>query len=524
MRHNPPAAQSPGSTHKEMVAQNIQTHKRGKPLGVMYRSPMGEYIAKDSPLSQLAVPTPGPLDYDPKLQPSGVQYSILGKHANAREEKSNIGPGPSKYDVRKIKLPYTDSPHWSFGHKFEHHKVKDDTPSPFAYNDTHNSFGKNNLSYTISGRFSNAENETPGPDRYLPKEEFGPSGTRPKYSFGLKLPVFVIVAYSSAADSTPGPLDYNIPANPPDASQGPSFTMRRRLDESFRTKDTKPGPNAYNPKLPASEKMASLKGMHKENKCKLVGFCCWFTTKQLSNSNNNNNNDGIIIRRRTLKTPGPANYIIPANFSSGPHYTLTARNIPYQDDVYIAPNPGPTDYNPNPVLTSNKPPMFSLGSRPKSSKHESDNVPGPNAYQPRDRQIRCNGNPKVTIKGRHKTTIDKTPGPADYNSHIPAVTPTAAELAKNANPHHAGAERLKNVIEESPGPADYQLQPISVVKPSGPKYSLRQRLESQKIDQTPGPNAYYALPKKNGGTTSMKSRFSPFVMVFPTNRVDTLRV
>nr|KAJ3420555.1 hypothetical protein HK105_005527 [Polyrhizophydium stewartii] len=371
---------------------------------------------------EIAVPTPGPLDYDPKLQPSGVQYSILGKHATAKEERTNIGPGPAKYDVRGIRLPYSDTPHWSFGHKFPEQKVKDDTPSPFAYNDTHNTFGKNNLSYTISGRFSGSESETPGPDRYFPKAEFGPTGTMPKYSFGLK-PLLI-------DDPTPGPHDYDVPTDPPDAPCGPSFTMRRRLDESFRNKDTKPGPNQYYPKIPASEKMASLKGMHKENK--------------------------------SLKTPGPANYIIPANLFSGPHYTLTARNIPFQD------------YNPDAHLTLNKAPTFSLD--------ESDNIPGPGAYHPRDRQIRGNGNPKVTIKGRHKSHIDKTPGPADYNSHVPAVNPTAAQLARN----EAG-------------------------RPMG-------------VDQTPGPNAYYALPKKNGGSTTMKSRASPFVMVFPTNRVDTLRV
>ncbi|KAL2913746.1 hypothetical protein HK105_206762 [Polyrhizophydium stewartii] len=484
--------------HDEQPAHRFEARERIRHLGAMTRTPMGEYISSDHPLSQLgaslmfigdacleiAVPTPGPLDYDPKLQPSGVQYSILGKHATAKEERTNIGPGPAKYDVRGIRLPYSDTPHWSFGHKFPEQKVKDDTPSPFAYNDTHNTFGKNNLSYTISGRFSGSESETPGPDRYFPKAEFGPTGTMPKYSFGLK-PLLI-------DDPTPGPHDYDVPTDPPDAPCGPSFTMRRRLDESFRNKDTKPGPNQYYPKIPASEKMASLKGMHKENK--------------------------------SLKTPGPANYIIPANLFSGPHYTLTARNIPFQDDVFVAPNPGPTDYNPDAHLTLNKAPTFSLGSRPKSSRHESDNIPGPGAYHPRDRQIRGNGNPKVTIKGRHKSHIDKTPGPADYNSHVPAVNPTAAQLARNEAGRPMGAERLKNVIEESPGPADYQLKPVSVVKPCGPKYSLRKRLESQKIDQTPGPNAYYALPKKNGGSTTMKSRASPFVMVFPTNRVDTLRV
>ncbi|KAI8930130.1 hypothetical protein BC831DRAFT_395486 [Entophlyctis helioformis] len=477
--------------------------ERIRNLGVMSRSPMGEYMPTASDagqqLSQLAVPTPGPLDYDPRLPPSGVQYSILGKHTNIKEDKINIGPGPAKYDVRPVSLPFDDKPHWSFGHRMMPQQVKDDTPSPFAYNNTDKTFGKDSLSYTMSSRYSSMINATPGPDRYFPQAEFGPSGTRPKFSFGLKPFVY--------DDPTPGPHDYSVPVRPPDAAEGPSFTMRRRLDESFRNKgraiqhvhsNTKPGPNQYYPKMQPSEKAASLKGMHKENK--------------------------------SLKTPGPANYIIPTNLFSGPHYTLTARNVPYQEDDYIAPNPGPTDYNPDSRLTLDKPPSFSLGSRPKSSRHENDFVPGPDAYRPRDRQIRGNGNPKVTIKGRHKNNPGVTPGPADYISHVPAASVTAAQLARNAAPRPVGgtwphvSERLKSVIEESPGPADYQVKPISVVKPCGPVYSLRKRLDYQKIDQTPGPNAYYALPEKSGAKTTMKSRSSPFVMVFPTNRVDTLRV
>ncbi|KAJ8326866.1 hypothetical protein O5D80_004300 [Batrachochytrium dendrobatidis] len=486
--HAPELTTSVHNQHVDHPPHVFEARRRIKNLGVMGRSPMGEYISTTSPLSQLAVPTPGPLDYEPKLYQSGVQYSILGKHAAVKEEKINIGPGPSKYDVRPILLPYCDAPHWSFGHKLADQKVKNDTPSPFAYTDTHNAFGKNNLSYTMSGRFSHSENETPGPDRYLPRSEFGPTGIKPKYSFGLKS--FTI------EDSTPGPLDYSIPSCPPDAVKGPSFTMRRRLDDLSLQKDTKPGPNEYYPKLPASEKMASLKGMHKETK--------------------------------SLKTPGPANYIIPANISSGPHYTLIARNIPYQDSNYIGPYPGPTDYNPEVKLTFSKGPTFSLGVRPKSSKNPSDDIPGPNAYHPLDRQIRGNRHPKVTIKGRRSTTIDVTPGPADYNSHTQIASPTVAQLARNSTLSKAGAnclaERIKSKVVETPGPADYQLKPALIVKKSGPKYSPQKHTESQKVNQTPGPNAYYIQPKKNGGYITMKSRPSPFVMVFPSNRINTLRV
>jgi hypothetical protein len=49
------------------------------------RTAMGEYISPDGcPLTHLgifhnlALPTPGPADYDPKIRPSGCEFSIQG--------------------------------------------------------------------------------------------------------------------------------------------------------------------------------------------------------------------------------------------------------------------------------------------------------------------------------------------------------------------------------------------------------------------------------------------------------------
>ncbi|KAJ2996526.1 hypothetical protein HDV02_006422 [Globomyces sp. JEL0801] len=189
-----------------------------------------------------------------------------------------------------------------------------------------------------------------------------------------------------------------------------------------------------------------------------------------------------------MLTPGPANYIIPPTVATGPQISLRARNIPYQgvtfllmvDDEYIGPNPGPADYKPNRALTVDAAPQFSLGSRLKER--------------------------LSNLKGRYKVKLESSPGPADYNSHLPASTPTAAQLA----------QRLKNVIEDSPGPADYQVCNPSATKTKGPCYTL--------LEQSPGPSAYDASPKDRGSRVSIKSRASPFVLVFPSTRIDTLRV
>ncbi|KAJ3009930.1 UNVERIFIED_CONTAM: hypothetical protein HDU68_002416 [Siphonaria sp. JEL0065] len=88
-------------------------------LGVDKRTPMGEYIVEKGgvPLSSQANPSPGPLTYDPKLPPSGFQYSILGKHVTTKLEANPVGPGPSKYNVSENTVVFNDAPHWSLGMK-----------------------------------------------------------------------------------------------------------------------------------------------------------------------------------------------------------------------------------------------------------------------------------------------------------------------------------------------------------------------------------------------------------------------
>jgi hypothetical protein len=68
-------------------------------------------------MAKTAVPSPGPLDYFPKLPPSGFHYSILGKYDN--EHKLEGGPGSSKYDTRPIQVIFDQGPAWTLGKKFE---------------------------------------------------------------------------------------------------------------------------------------------------------------------------------------------------------------------------------------------------------------------------------------------------------------------------------------------------------------------------------------------------------------------
>jgi hypothetical protein len=197
--------------------------RRHLELGVMHRTPMGEYVPRNgaglsglcecfpfslsgffartsgqpklnlsfhlvflavvymrSLYTSKAIPTPGPLDYDPQLPPSGFQYSILGKHTNSKSDDAE-DPGPNQYNCRSF--VFSETPKWSFGMKLEdkskkgkaamlncdsavtmlniyvemqHHLADNGNPSPFAYNDTHGAFGKDGYAYTISGWFPTA--------------------------------------------------------------------------------------------------------------------------------------------------------------------------------------------------------------------------------------------------------------------------------------------------------------------------------------------------------------------------------
>ncbi|RKO87315.1 hypothetical protein BDK51DRAFT_30328, partial [Blyttiomyces helicus] len=288
-------------------------------------------------------------------------------------------------------------------------------------------------------------NETPGPDRYFPKAEFG-SG--PKYSFRLKT--------NSYNDPTPGPQDYSAPPIPPSAGAAPSFTMRPKVfDPVFTDREDahRPGMNEYYPKLQWSERATSLKGWYKESKGKMIK-----------------------CERGRRVTPGPANYIMPNNLFSGPQHILTGRNVPIEEEDYYVPPPGPADYAPKFHPTRDQAPLYSLQSRRKLPEPDCVRFPGPGSYTPRDRQIRGNDKQKATLKGRRRTTMDSSPGPADYNVSASIAPAMSVSTLARMGVRKQVPERVRTIVEDTPGPADYDVKPLEKTKKSGPAYSLSKRL------------------------------------------------
>lgn len=335
---------------------------------ILRRSPMGEYVPEkgQAPLSSLAIPTPGPLDYAPKLSPSGQQYSILGKHEEMKSEIP-VGPGPAKYNIRGKR---DRGAGYSLGMRFQRDDVISGSPGPL-YNVNWRGVGTECTGTKLSGRYPPKESDNPSPNKYMQLSTLGQG------------PAFTMASRAvELADSHPGPTDYDVhfPAPRP-----PACVISGRHGETFDLSEASklPAPNQYDPKMETSNVVATLKERFKESK--------------------------------SMKTPGPANYIISDSLNTGPSYSIVGRNVSYEDEAYFDPPPGPGSYNPKDCLTTNRVPDVTLRPSRRSAEKVKDTLPGPGSYQPRQYTIKANNAPKVTMKGKHQIFTDLTPGPGYYN-------------------------------------------------------------------------------------------------------------
>jgi len=82
---------------KYPTKKQLYTFKKREISG--YRTAMGEYIPTNHtlPLTNLAIPTPGPSDYNCDIGKSGYEYSILGR---LQDKIYSIGPGPAAVNTK----------------------------------------------------------------------------------------------------------------------------------------------------------------------------------------------------------------------------------------------------------------------------------------------------------------------------------------------------------------------------------------------------------------------------------------
>ncbi|KAI9151010.1 hypothetical protein H9P43_009625 [Blastocladiella emersonii ATCC 22665] len=420
----------------------------------------------------------------------------------------------------------------------EGNAVVDVTPSPLSYRVDYESleYRSRFAGHSISGRHNPHDPETPAPNAYQSPAQLG-DGV-PKWSIANK---FIVLH-----DSHPGPSDYS-PESLRVRSKAPEYSMRRKTGPPlFFTKENPPGCNEYHPKLEPSQVAATVKGRYKETKI--------------------------------IKTPGPANYLIPSGVPTGPQFSMVGRGefLPEDDPAYWtepgpAVPPGPSSYSPNAKATLTHAPTYSLGTR-YAMPAPHDVSPGP-AYRPTIGTIAKNDGPRVALKSRHPERRKHLPGPADY---APSAPVTVRDLVHQLQQRKAGAAAIQSrrkaelaaaaaameaaaaaaaaaeqqqqlappprrrVSHPTPGPADYDTRPAHRMQyASPPKYSLSSRPVGRDgvpvggvgsgNGAGPAPNAYVpssdSFRKVPGPkAASMKGRLGDNVMVFPSLRLDTLRI
>ncbi|KAJ3372838.1 hypothetical protein GGF31_001375 [Allomyces arbusculus] len=419
----------------------------------------------------------------------------------------------------------------------------DVTPSPLAYGVNYDTldYRSKHEGFSMSGRHPLPDSETPAPSAY--KEPVLLGEGVPKWSIANKL--------LDIQDPAPGPCEYS-PDGIHQLTTAPSFSMRRKTGPPiFYTRDNPPGANAYHPKMETSQIATSLKGRYKDSKA------------------------------LKDKTPGPANYLIPAGLPNGPHFSMVGRNeCAPEDDLWLeSPHrgrrpAGPATYSPHAEATLVDAPVYSLGKRLPLLKPE-DVSPGPK-YHPVLESVARNDRPKVTLKSRHAERPKKTPGPGDYSI---TTTVTVDDLIRTVAERKAAAAALQQKRKQqaqtqatssptsdarpsttpsstkpsswsSPGPSDYNVvHARKQVFQSTPSYSLSSRTGKTgvRIHDGPAPNAYapgfeteVVVAAKGGGkgakraelaaarrlarAATMKGRLGDAVLVFPSLRLDALKV
>ncbi|RKP17860.1 hypothetical protein ROZALSC1DRAFT_30382 [Rozella allomycis CSF55] len=282
----------------------------------------------------------------------------------------------------------------------------------------------------------------------------------------------------------------------------PSATMKT-TGHLFQSSEQSDGvaPNNYDVVLPKSSKAASLKGRYKESK----------------------SNKYYVVCKAFTANPSPATYIVNESaIYATKRFTLTARNIPYQDtSKEVSKLPSPCSYNANFNTIQRRQPASALSGKPKETKNDALDNPAPNAYNPNPTPT-MRSSPKVSIKSKHFLPPDSIPGPGDYDIVKPIVSRRLIEKIEKMETNSKPRKKLEDTWT-APGPADYV--PLNKLGQCGPKYSFGTKTKEIQNTYTPSAADYTPLkPFKDTRRITFKGRHSPYVMVFPTQRVDSIRV
>ncbi|OUM67942.1 hypothetical protein PIROE2DRAFT_4496 [Piromyces sp. E2] len=335
-----------------------------------YRTGMGEYIPTNHtlPLTNLAIPTPGPSDYQCNLGKSGYEYTMLGK---AQEKINNIGPGPASVNTRlKEKYPY-----WTMGQKLNYPKNKFDNGVPGPYYSLPD-IQFDGQKVTLKSRHYTKSEIQPSPSDYNCRKE-KPDG--PMYSFGRK--------YSKTIQDYPGVGEYYVLYDYLSTlKQSPKYSFHSKpgigLFDKKAVENGNPGANKYDIKMKPSNIYASVKGKYKDDK-----------------------GNGI---------PAPNNFEIPSSIQNQNNFTFTGK--PLNEYEKKANEPGPVNYKP----------QYDEVLRKSKAKVKIPKTPGPSDYFKDLMNIpikleKIRRTPKVQKyfgSGRKEPKkAPPTPGPASYDNN-----------------------------------------------------------------------------------------------------------
>ncbi|XP_033105507.1 uncharacterized protein LOC117107827 [Anneissia japonica] len=444
------------------------------------RTAMGEYIISDgeAPLTQQAIPLPGPADYQPKshlTSPLTPQYSIVGR---PKPPKLPHHPGPADYEtygdlvLRNKHVTFKSKgitcPH---GVPSEHHLTC--SLGPAGYSVQYNNTGKHAPKVGMSSRHAEGVNaghpsqlvqpvdtygvRTPGPNVYRPK-----SPTRgPRKSFGCS-------RRTNADTLGPGPAGYTIEETSL-PGHGPAYSLSKRLSSDWQKVTDNPSPNEYNIGTTIGKGVAM--SIHSRQPLRKKG-------------DDSKNKAG----------PSPNAYIMRdlMTYSNAPAHSMTYK--PFENTHAFS------------CGRHCKPCFPDILEYPDVVK---DNTPGPGAYH-RPRKFTDNDRPAYTMKGPAKSKTNEVPGPNHYDisvSHRPD--------GKSA-PRFSMAKRCtKPVIKnDNPGPNVYNPRADTN---DGPSYSMTKRPKQMRLKPSPAPNSYTVGTGQTskghytGPKATFKSRGSPYV-------------
>ncbi|XP_072025656.1 uncharacterized protein [Amphiura filiformis] len=463
--------------------------------GVRRRTAMGEYIVPkgEMPLTQLALPCPGPANYDPRwglTEYSAAQYSIVGR---TKQMKPPHAPGSADYNTsgdlvwnKRTKTlkekgnthPYGTPPAYQ------------DTPSlgPARYKVVYTDTGKHAPKVSCGSRHLDGVNghpnalvqpvdthgvQTPGPNVYDPSTE----DRGHVKSFGS--------SRKTVSDTLgPGPAGYTI-----DESQnGPDYSLSKRLPAAWQRVLDNPAPNSYDLGTTIGKGVSKSLGARQQSLEK--NWVPSPNTYILRDPVKYNGKPKALVSYRpfehTLKTwPSPSHYLPSGkNLHSAPDYSCRKPCKPCFPDILKYPaqaldsTPAPGHYHKSEKkFTDNDAPAYSMGKRPKRAL---DDVPGANHYH---------------IRVSHRPDGKKAP---TFSMGSRSFPPNKNEFYKN----------------ENPAPTAYNR---SLDTNSGIKYSMTKRRDMNRKNTNPASNAYSiqkgqtAKGVSTGPKATLKGRGTKFV-------------